>query len=266
MQAKVPLRLVSLAWISLMTFRKTKTSQKEVLLPENATAIESDPSSSDEEESPVRTTSYSPTRSHSPTRPVIPRKPPPTKPKKSLAERIAKSQRDESMLPRVTGYCTCESYKLLATQKFLTERHHVKGPVIYDEALYARYELPLRNGEGGFRVRSGKAKKDDSSREYSSDSETQVRSKRKDSEDDNTVGSSAMLDGQGNNDDLLFSPPKPINDGPTRGVHFFEEQDQNSHSFPENPHERPTRRRDSSPIDDNALSNLAERTLSIIPQ
>ena len=118
------------------------------------------------------------TRSHSPTRPPPQRKPPPAKPRKSFAERLAKSQRDESMLPRVTAYCTCEAYKLLATQKFLTEQHAVKGAVIYDEALYARYELPLRNGEGGFRVRSGEVKQDDSSREYSSDSETQVKGER----------------------------------------------------------------------------------------
>jgi len=45
--------------------------------------------------------------------------------------------------------------------------------VIYDEALYARYELPLSNGEGGFRVKSGELKQDDSGREYSSDSEVQ---------------------------------------------------------------------------------------------
>lgn len=250
----------------MIAFRTTKTSQKEVLLPENATTIESDASSSDEE-SPVQSTPYSPTQNHSPTRSAVQRKPPPTKPRKSFAERLAKSQRDESMLPRVTGYCTCEAYKLLATQKFLTDQHGVKGAVIYGEALYARYELPLRNGKGGFRVRSGEAKKDDSSREYCSDSETQVKSKRKncDAEDDNTVGSSAMLDGQVNDDALLFSPPKPTTGGTTREVHFLEEQDQKTQNFPENLPERLARRRDSSPVDDNALSNLAERTQSLFP-
>ena len=162
------------------------------------------------------------------------------------------------MLPRVTGYCTCEAYKLVATQKFLTEQHGVKGAVIYDEALYARYELPLRNGEGGFRVKSGESKPgDDSGREYSSDSEIMTKSRKDlngDSiEDDHTVGSSAMLDGQGE-DDLLFSPPKAGIDPPPTRVHFLDEEDQKTEPSPE----RILKRRDSTPPDLNALSNLAE--------
>ena len=229
-------------------------------MPENAAAIESDSSSSsDEDETAVQAAPISSTRAHSPPRQ---RKPPPAKPRKSFAERLAKSQRDESMLPRVTAYCTCEAYKLLATQKFLTEQHAVKGAVIYDEALYARYELPLRNGEGGFRVKSGEAKKDDSSREYSSDSEVQVRHVNGNGEDDNNiVGSSAMLDGQ-MRDDSLFSPPRESADGaPRTGVHFLEEDQkvQQQQQQPEISPERHLKRRDSTPFDVNALSNLAER-------
>jgi uncharacterized Rmd1/YagE family protein len=168
------------------------------------------------------------------------------------------------MLPRVTAYCTCEAYKLLATQKFLTEQHAVKGAVIYDEALYARYELPLRNGEGGFRVRSGVLKvEDDSSREYSSDPETQNKTNHTNGSnvDDNTVGSSAMLDGQIDDDNLLFSPPKHIHEGPPRGgVHFLDEEDQKAQRPLQEPTDRQFKRRDSTPIDVNALSNLAEST------
>jgi uncharacterized Rmd1/YagE family protein len=242
--------------LKLIVNRTTKTSQKEVLLPENASAIESDSSSSsDEEETSIMD------RPITPTRPAPQKKPPPAKPRKSFAERLAKSQRDESMLPRVTGYCTCEAYKLLSTQKFLTNQHAVKGAVIYDEALYARYELPLRNGEDGFRVRSGEPKKEDSSREYNSDPEIQVRSRRVngDHEDDNTVGSSAMLDGQVNDDSLLFSPPKHISEDIPRSVHFLEEEDQKNQQPEESP-ERIIKRRDSTPVDINALSNFAERT------
>jgi uncharacterized Rmd1/YagE family protein len=229
-----------------------------VLLPENAPAMESDPSSSsDEDETVPQTAASSTTRTNSPTRPLPQRKPPPAKPRKSFAERLAKSQRDESMLPRVTAYCTCEAYKLLATQKFLTEQHAVKGAVIYDEALYARYELPLRNGEGGFRVKSGEVKKDDSSREYSSDSEVQVKRVNENGDEDNTVGSSAMLDRQ-MNDENLFSPPRDITDITMRGVHFLEEEDPKTQR-PEMSPERPLKRRDSTPFDANALSNLAER-------
>lgn len=169
------------------------------------------------------------------------------------------------MLPRVTGYCTCEAYKLIATQKFLTEQHGIKGAVIYDEALYARYELPLRNGEGGFRVKSGESKPvNDSGRDYSSDSETAKKQHRGSNgetmmdEEVPRVGSSAMLDAQ-ESDELLFSPPKDGIDPPHPKVHFLDEEDQKHDPLPE----RVLKRRDSTPPDMSALSNLAERTLSI---
>lgn len=239
-----------------------------MLLPENTSAIEDSSSSSDEDEVAVQVQPISPTRTHSPTRAILPKKPPPAKPRKSFAERLAKSQRDESMLPRVTAYCTCEAYKLLATQKFLTEQHAVKGAVIYDEALYARYELPLRNGEGGFRVRSGELKKqDDSSREYSSDPETQNKTNHTNGSnmEERSVGSSAMLDGQIDDDNLLFSPPKPTHEGPPRGgVHFLDEEDQKAQRPIQEPSDRQFKRRDSTPVDVNALSNLAESTLPLV--
>jgi hypothetical protein len=222
-----------------------------------------DDSSSSSDEEPIAPQPVSPTKPYE-TR--LPPKAPPAKPRKSFAERLAKSQRDESMLPRVTGYCTCEAYKLLATQKFLTQQHGVKGAVIYDEALYARYEIPLRNGEGGFRVKSGELKQDDSGREYSSDSEVQVKSKSSRSpgtngEHEDSVGSSAMLDGQMNMDEegLFFSPPKEHVEERSK-VHFLDEEDQKRHDVEES-HDRTLRRRDSTPVDVNALSNLAERTL-----
>jgi len=239
-----------------------------VLLPENAITTEESSSSSDEDDI-ITQTPISPTRAESPTRiTTVQKKPPPAKPRKSFAERLAKSQRDESMLPRVTAYCTCEAYKLLATQKFLTEQHGVKGAVIYDEALVARYQLPLQSGEGGYRIKSGEPKREESSsREYSSDSETQVKSTRVngDADDENVVGSSAMLDGQVNDDSLLFSPPRPE---PTKVVHFLEEDDQKStqeDSASERPpeSERILKRRDSTPIDVNALSSHAEGNLLV---
>jgi uncharacterized Rmd1/YagE family protein len=171
------------------------------------------------------------------------------------------------MLPRVTGYCTCEAYKLLATQKFLTEQHGIKGAVIYDEALYARYELPLRNGEGGFRVKSGVLKKEESS---DSESQSKPNVNGDSTEDDNSVGSSAILEGAMDDENLLFSPPKTQHaqehDGAHRGggVHFLDELDRHNSHEPEE-RERPLKRRDSTPIDPNALMNLAERTLSSVP-
>jgi uncharacterized Rmd1/YagE family protein len=251
-----------------------------VLLPENANSIESDPSSgSDDEEPHLRARPLSPTRTHSPTRhaippltsqPQLPVKPPPVKPRKSFAERLAKSQRDESMLPRVTAYCTCEAYKLVAVQKFLAEHHSVNGAVIYDQALYARYGLPLRSGEGGSRVKSGETKKEDlGGREYSSDSETLVRPRGVDGDEErgghsaNMVGSSAILDVQ-MDDTTLFSPPKAEFQS-TPEVHFLEEEDQKTfeqqgqRNQAESPEQPILKRRDSGSADLNALSNLAER-------
>ena len=232
------------------------------MLPENVSPAAEVSSSSDEEETTIRVRHISQGRAISPTRLHPQAKRPSTIPRKSFAERLAKSQRDESMLPRVTGYCTCEAYKLLATQKFLMEQHGVKGAVIYDEALYARYELPLRNGDGGFRIRSGESKKDDSSREYNSDSETRVKKKHPDGEvdEENTVGSSAMLDGQGSDEALLFLPPKSTEASP-REAYFLNEEDQGPRQ-PRlgEPRERPSLRRESTAHDVNALNNLAEGT------
>lgn len=233
-----------------------------MLLPENVPPAAEVSSSSDEEETTIRARPISQGRAISPTRLHPQAKPPWAIPRKSFAERLAKSQRDESMLPRVTGYCTCEAYKLLATQKFLMEQHGVKSAVIYDEALYARYELPLRNGEGGFRVRSGELKRDDSSREYNSDSEMQVKKKHTNGEvdEEGAVGSSAMLDGQGSDEVLLFSPPKSTEASP-RKVFFLNEEDQGPRQSRQGePLERPSLRRESTGYDVNALSNLAEGT------
>jgi uncharacterized Rmd1/YagE family protein len=220
-------------------------------LPENAAAVDEDGSSSDEDDS-TQTRPISPTRTHSPTRLIPQVKPPTAKPRKSFAERLAKSQRDESMLPRVTAYCTCEAYKLLATQTFLTEQHGVKGAVIYDEALYGRYELPLRTGEGGFRVKSGELRVDESS---DSEGPSKPNTNGDTLDEEGTVGSSAILEGTMEDEGLLFSPPKNSSDGHHRSsVHFLDEEEERS----QEQSELPLKRRDSTPIDPNALSNLAE--------
>ena len=174
------------------------------------------------------------------------------------------------MLPRVTAYCTCEAYKLVAVQKFLTEHHSIKGAVIYNEALYARYELPLRSGEGGYRVKSGDPKEDLGGREYSSDSEAQVRPRgvngdeERDGSSGNTVGSSAMLDAQVNDETLFLLPKEDVQSTPR--AHFLEEEDQTAQEHhegqrqqAESPERLILKRRDSVPADANALSNLAER-------
>jgi hypothetical protein len=68
-----------------------------------------------------------------------------------------------------------------------------------------------------------------------------------------------MLDAQMNDENLLFSPPKHTIDEIQRDVQFLEEEDQKAHSEQtEMSPQRPLRRRDSTPVDVNALRNLAE--------
>ncbi|KAI4139246.1 MAG: hypothetical protein LQ340_008015, partial [Diploschistes diacapsis] len=71
---------------------------------------------------------------------------------KSYAERLPKSRRAEK-LPRVTAYCTAQSYKLKATAAFLKD-HHGARTKLYDDCLYAVFHLPLLPGTNGYRVRS----------------------------------------------------------------------------------------------------------------
>jgi len=70
---------------------------------------------------------------------------------KSEAERLPKSQRTAE--PRVTAYCTAQSYKLRSTAAFVRDQHGAKTK-LYDDCLYCVYQLPLLGGSDGYRVRS----------------------------------------------------------------------------------------------------------------
>lgn len=76
---------------------------------------------------------------------------------KSYAERLPKARRADK-LPRVTAYCTAQSYRLKATAEFLRDRHGARTK-LYDDCLYAVFQLPLLPGTDGFRVRSSPVKK-----------------------------------------------------------------------------------------------------------
>lgn len=119
-------------------------------------------------------------------------------------------------------------------------------------------------------MKSGEPREDLGGREYSSDSEAQVRPRGVSDDEEragtsgNVVGSSAMLDAQVN-DETLFSPPKEDAQRIPK-VHFLEEEDQKAHEHhevqrkqAESPEQPILKRRDSVPADANALSNLAER-------
>lgn len=56
------------------------------------------------------------------------------------AARLGKPDRDR--LPRVTAYCTAQSYKLEGIQKFMKSRNKTRGanPKLFDECLYSPYD------------------------------------------------------------------------------------------------------------------------------
>jgi uncharacterized Rmd1/YagE family protein len=71
---------------------------------------------------------------------------------KSYAERLPKARRADK-LPRVTAYCTAQSYRLKMTADFLRNQHGARTK-LYDDCLYAVFHLPLLPGTDGYRIRS----------------------------------------------------------------------------------------------------------------
>ncbi|KAL3462956.1 hypothetical protein BJX64DRAFT_258502 [Aspergillus heterothallicus] len=59
---------------------------------------------------------------------------------RSLAARLGKADRDR--LPRVTAYCTANSYRLDGVFKFLKSRSKTRGanPKLFDECVYSRFD------------------------------------------------------------------------------------------------------------------------------
>lgn len=111
--------------------RPSKTSQRLVLIPEDATAEYSYRKGSPPVEA-VRSEAHQIQRSR--------------------AELMAKEHRAQE-LSRVTAYFICEQFNLEDVTKFLQDNHEVK-PRLYDEVLYVPYALPLLPGNDGFRVKS----------------------------------------------------------------------------------------------------------------
>ncbi|MCJ1330013.1 hypothetical protein MMC10_006694 [Thelotrema lepadinum] len=121
--------------------RSTKVSEKLVLLPETpqteAEIQEKEDFDEDNELAPERDDEEEiRTRGH--------------RRGKSYAERLPKSRRAEK-LPRVTAYCTAQSYRLKATAAFLKDQHGARTK-LYDDCLYVVFQLPLLPGTGGYRV------------------------------------------------------------------------------------------------------------------
>ncbi|KAH1490688.1 hypothetical protein LV164_005052 [Aspergillus fumigatus] len=103
--------------------RTTKNAQKLKLLPDPVTATEEDIT---DDEFPRDVYSQI-TRIKEPTA-------------RSHAARLGKADRDR--LPRVTAYCTANSYRLEGVIKFLKARSKTRGanPKLYDECVYSPYD------------------------------------------------------------------------------------------------------------------------------
>ena len=126
--------------------------------------------------------------------------------KRSNAERLPKSIRDERSLPRVTAYCTADAYRLKGTKIFLEKVHEACEVEIYDEILYAKYYLPLVRGDEGDegRVRSNDEVGAQSNRANEEPDERDHKEEEGKTEDVQTqqIGSSALLDDSATEDHL----------------------------------------------------------------
>lgn len=110
--------------------RSSKTIQKLVLIPDDATPTYQTPSSSSGDFPQIQ---------------------------RSRAELMPKERRAQEF-SRMTAYFICEEFNLEEVSDFLKEKHEVE-PRLYDEALYVPYALPLLPGTDGFRVKSNNTAK-----------------------------------------------------------------------------------------------------------
>ncbi|WVQ63927.1 uncharacterized protein L199_002083 [Kwoniella botswanensis] len=79
---------------------------------------------------------------------------------RSDAEKMTKREREENKLPRLTAYATAEGYRLKLLQAFLKREHGVGVVRVFDDCVYAVYNLPLLPGYGAStKVRSSPAVK-----------------------------------------------------------------------------------------------------------
>ncbi|RXK37874.1 cytoplasmic protein [Tremella mesenterica] len=67
---------------------------------------------------------------------------------RSDAEKMTKRERDENHLPRLTAYNTADGYRLKLLQAFLKREHGVGVVRVFDDCIYAVYNLPLLPGYG----------------------------------------------------------------------------------------------------------------------
>ncbi|KAJ5172821.1 hypothetical protein N7492_005414 [Penicillium capsulatum] len=74
---------------------------------------------------------------------------------RSHAARLGKADRDR--IPRVTAYCTANSYRLEGVIKFLKSRAKTRGanPKLYDECVYSMFDYQYEEKQNGLRMFPG---------------------------------------------------------------------------------------------------------------
>ncbi|BEI84340.1 hypothetical protein CcaverHIS002_0409440 [Cutaneotrichosporon cavernicola] len=129
----------------ILPVRTSKTTEKHVLLPEDPQLAPLPRSASETSLARARSTSVSaPSRSD----------------ERSEAEKMTKRERNEAGFSRLIAYDTAEGYRLKLLQAFLRREHGVGVVRVFDDCVYAVYNLPLLPGYGATnRVRSSPAVK-----------------------------------------------------------------------------------------------------------
>jgi uncharacterized Rmd1/YagE family protein len=107
---------------------------------------------------------------------------------RSHAARLGKADRDR--IPRVTAYCTANSYRLEGVIKFLKSRSKTRGanPKLYDECVYSPFDYQYEDKQNGIRLfqdqsGNGHHERRPSERRYS-DSAVEVEDNKKNRRDD----------------------------------------------------------------------------------
>jgi uncharacterized Rmd1/YagE family protein len=107
---------------------------------------------------------------------------------RSHAARLGKADRDR--IPRVTAYCTANSYRLEGVIKFLKSRSKTRGasPKLYDECVYSTFDYLYEDKQNGVRFfqdqsGNGHHERRPSERRYS-DSAVEVEDNKKTRRDD----------------------------------------------------------------------------------
>lgn len=81
-----------------------------------------------------------------------------TDPRSLTMDKLRYKNKQKQQLPRLTAYNIADGFNLKVMSKFLKNTHEV-SPRLYDDCLYVPYVLPLLPGKDGFRIKSNISKR-----------------------------------------------------------------------------------------------------------